>query len=129
MNYDLGFISGMDYTVMAVVEADVLAYLGVAVIVLREERAETAPAAKVAPTELGGEGVDVFRLLHYGVVDAYLFAGGEESGYFFFLLFGVEGGGHFVHDGCKVGLECADGSADGVDVPHEDASVPIVVAS
>ena len=45
LNYYLGFIGGMDYTVMAVVEADVLAYLGVAVIVLREERAEATPAA------------------------------------------------------------------------------------
>lgn len=129
MNHDLGFIGGMDYTVMAVVEADVLAYLGVAVIVLREERAETAPAAKVAPTELGGEGVDVFRLLHYGIVYAYLLAGWEESAYHFFLIVCIERVGHFVHDGCKVGLEGADGSANGVDVPHEDAGIPIVVAS
>lgn len=43
-------------------------------------------------------------------------------------MVGVERRCHLVHDGCKLGLEGADGSANGVNVPHEDASVPIVVA-
>lgn len=57
-----------------------------------------------------------------------LLAGWEKSAYHFFLLFGVERVCHLVYDGCEVGLEGADGSADGVDVPHEDAGVPILVA-
>ena len=44
-------------------------------------------------------------------------------------MVGVERRCHLVHYGCKLGLEGADGSANGVNVPHEDASVPIVVAS
>ena len=41
-----GFVGGVDYAVLAVIEADVFANLGVAVIVLREEGAEAAPAAR-----------------------------------------------------------------------------------
>ena len=118
----------MNHAVLAVVETDILAYLGVAVLVLREEGTEAAPAAQVAPAELGGEGVYVFRFFHYGIIDADLVAGGEKSTYNLFFFVGVERRCHLVHDGCKLGLEGADGSADGVDVPHEDACVPIVVA-
>ena len=119
----------MNHAVLAIVEADVFAYFGVAIFVLREEGTEAAPAAKVAPTELGGDGEDVFRLFHYGIIDTELVAGREESAYDLFFFVGVERRCHLVHDGCELGLESADGSADGVDVPHEDASVPIVVAS
>ena len=45
LNYHLAFIGCMNHAVFAVVEEDVLANLGVAVIVLREEGAEAAPAA------------------------------------------------------------------------------------
>ena len=44
-NHDLGFICGVDLLVLAFVEADILAYLGVAVCVLWKEGMETAPAA------------------------------------------------------------------------------------
>ena len=128
LNHDLGFVGCMDNAVVAIVEADVFAYFGVAIFVLREEGTEAAPAAKVAPTKLGGDGEDVFRLLHYCIVDADLFAGGEEAGYDLFFFVGVERRCHLVHDAGKLGLESADGSTDGVDVPHEDASVPIEVA-
>lgn len=114
---------------MAVVEADALAYLGVAVIVLREEGAEATPAAKVAPAELGGEGVDVFRLLHYGIIDADLVAGREELANDLFFLVGVKRRCHLFHDGCKLGLEGADCLADGINVPYEDTGIPIVIAS
>ena len=129
LNHDLAFIGGVDHAALAVVEANVLAYLGVAVFVLWKQGAEAAPAAKVAPAKLGGEGVDVFRLLHYGIIDADLVASGEESAYDLFFFVGVERRCHLIHDGCKLGLEGADGSTDGVDVPYEDASVPVVVAS
>lgn len=129
LNHDLGLISSVDHAVLAVVEADAFAYLGIAVFVLCEEGTEAAPAAKVAPAEFGGEGVDVFRFLHYSIIDADLVASGEKSAYYFFFFVGVERRCHLIHDGCELGLEGADGSADGVDVPHEDAGVPIVVAS
>ena len=45
LNHDLGFISCVDYAVMAVVEADVFANLGVAVFVLWKQGAEAPPAA------------------------------------------------------------------------------------
>ena len=118
----------MNHAVLAFIQSDVLAYFGIASLILWKQGTETTPTTQVAPSKLGGKSEDVFRLLHYGVVDAYLFAGGEESAYHFFLLVGVEGIGHLIHDGGKVGLEGADGSADGVDVPHEDASIPVVVA-
>ena len=44
LNHDLGFVSYMDNTVLAVVEADVFAYLGISVFVLREEDAKAAEA-------------------------------------------------------------------------------------
>ena len=114
---------------MAVVEADVFANLGIAVFVLREERAEAAPAAKVAPAKLGGEGVDVFRLLHYGIVDANILAGGEESANDFFFFVGVERRCHLIHNAGKIRLEGTDCLADGINVPYEDAGIPIVIAS
>ena len=40
LNHDLGFVGGVDHTVLAIVEADVFAYFGVAVVVLREEGEE-----------------------------------------------------------------------------------------
>ena len=129
LNYHLAFIGCMNHAVLAVVETDILAYLGVAVLVLREEGTEAAPAAQVAPAELGWQSKNILRLLHHGIVNAYLLAGWEEFADYLFLLLGIERIGHFVYDGCELGLEGADGSADGVDVPHEDAGVPIVVAS
>ena len=45
LNYHLAFIGDVDYAVLAVIEADFFTYLGVAVIVLREEGAKAAPAA------------------------------------------------------------------------------------
>lgn len=45
LNHDLGFVSGVDYAVLAIVEADVFAYFGIAVFILWEEGAEAAPAA------------------------------------------------------------------------------------
>ena len=129
LNHDLGFVGGVDHAVLAIVEADVFAYLSIAIFVLWKQGAEATPAAKVAPAELGGEGVDVFRLLHYGIVDTYLLASGEEFADYLLLLFGIERRCHLIHDGCEHGLEGADGSADGVDVPYEDAGIPIVVAS
>lgn len=44
------------------------------------------------------------------------------------IVVGIEGGGHFVHNIGKFWLEGADSFADGVDVPYEDAGIPIVVA-
>ena len=119
----------MNHTVLAFIQADVFAYLSITCLVLWKEGAEATPAAKVAPAELGGEGVDVFRLLHYGIIDANLVAGGEESANDFFFFVGVERRCHLVHDAGKLGLEGADGTADGINVPYEDASVPIVIAS
>ena len=129
LNHDLGFICCVDYAVMAVVEADVFANLGVAVFVLWKQGAEAPPTAKVAPAELGGEGVDVFRLLHYCIIDTDLVAGREESANDLFFLVGVKRRCHLFHDGCKLGLEGSDCLADGINVPYEDASVPIVIAS
>lgn len=42
LNHDLGFVGYMDHAVLAIIEADVLAYLSVAVIVLREEGTEAS---------------------------------------------------------------------------------------
>ena len=129
LNHDLGFVGGVDHAVMAVVEADVFANLGVTVFVLWKQGAEAPPTAKVAPAELGGEGEDVFRLLHYCIIDTDIVAGREESANDLFFLVGVKRRCHLFHDGCKLGLEGTDCLADGINVPYEDAGIPIVIAS
>ena len=122
LNHDLDFVGCMDNTVLAVVEADIFVYPGVAVFVLWKEGTEAAPAAKVAPTELGEDGVDVFRLLHYCIIDANLVAGWEEFAYYLFLLFGIERRCHLFHDGCKLGLEGASSSAKMLSVDSQESA-------
>lgn len=44
LNHDLGFVGGVDYAVLAVIEADVFADFGIAVFVLWKEGTEATPA-------------------------------------------------------------------------------------
>ena len=45
LNYYLAFIGCMDHTVLAFVQPDVIAYFGIAILILCEQGAEAAPAA------------------------------------------------------------------------------------
>lgn len=122
LNYYLGLICDVDYAVVAIVEADVFANLSITCLVLWKEGAEATPAAKVAPAELGGEGVDVFRLLHYGIIDADFVASGKEFAYNLFLFIGIERRCHLFHDGCKLGLEHASSSAKMLSVGSQESA-------
>lgn len=77
LDYHLALIGCMNHAVLAFIQTDVLAYLGIASLILWEQGAEAAPAAEVAPAKLGWQSIDFLRLLHYGIVNAYLLAGGE----------------------------------------------------
>ena len=75
------------------------------------------------------QGIDFLRLLHHGIVNAYLLAGWEEFADYLFLLFGIERRSYLVHDVGKVWLEDSDCLTDGINVPDEDSGIPIVIAS
>ena len=45
LNYHLAFIGCMNHTVLAFIQSDVLAYLGIAILIMLEQGAEAAPAA------------------------------------------------------------------------------------
>ena len=45
LNYHLAFIGCMNHTVLAFIQANVLAYLGIASLILWKQGAEAAPAA------------------------------------------------------------------------------------
>ena len=45
LNYHLAFIGCMNHTVLAFIQADVLAYLGIASLILWKQGTEAAPAA------------------------------------------------------------------------------------
>ena len=129
LHHYLALIGCMNHAVLAFVETDVLSYLGIAILILCEQGAETAPATQVAPSELGWQGIDFLRLLHHRIVDANLLASWEEFAYHHLLIISIEGRSHLVHDARQLRLEGTDSLADGLNVPYEDASIPIVIAS
>ena len=45
LNYHLAFICCMNYAILAFIQSDVLAYLGIAILILWEQGTEAAPAA------------------------------------------------------------------------------------
>ena len=45
LSYDLGLLVSVDHTVLAFIQADVLAYFGIVILILWKQGSEAAPAA------------------------------------------------------------------------------------
>ena len=112
LHHHLAFIGCINHAVLAFIQADVLACLGIASLILWKQGTEATQATQAAPAELGWQGIDFLRLLHHGIVDAYLLASWEEFADYIFLLFGIERRCHLVHDAGKIWLEGSDCLAD-----------------
>lgn len=119
----------MNRTVLVIIQANVIAHLGIAILILWKQSMEAAPATQVAPSKLGWQGIDFLRFLHHGILNAYLLAGWEEFADHLFLLFSIERRCHLIHNAGKIWLKGLDCLADGIDVPYEDSGIPIVIAS
>jgi len=122
------FGSGVDDAVLAVEEAHVGAYGGVAVFIGLQMRLDGTPASEVAPGEIFGDDIDARGLLHDGVVDGNLFAGREEALQLSALLVSKEGGGQLVHDARNLRGVGAQFPYNSIYVPHKDACIPEIVA-
>lgn len=129
LHYYLALISCMYHAVLALIESDIFAYLGIAILILWKQCTEAAPTTQITPSKLGWQYIYFLRFLHHGIVYAYLLTSREEFADYLLLLSCIEGRSHLVHDVSKVGLESVNSLADGLDIPYEDTCIPIVIAS
>lgn len=124
-----GLFAGRVHEAVAAAEkAHVGAHHRVPVFIGLDVGLDGAPASQVAPGQVFGDDIDAGALLHYGVVDGDLFAGGKQPVQGLVLSGGEEGRGQLVHHAGNLRGIGAQFIHDGIQVPDEDAGVPEVMA-
>ena len=120
-------VGGVDYAAPAAVQAHVLPYDGIPVGIPRYMLPHRTPASQVAPSQILGHDTDPIRLLHHGIVDRNLPAGGEKAGKGLSLLFREEIRVQSVHNLGDVGGVLPYLGYDSFGGPDEDSCIPEII--
>lgn len=118
---------GVDDASLAFDDMDIVAHNGIATVVLREQFVKGTPRPDVAPTEFCRRDEDFVSVLHDGIVNGDVFAGGVYLVNLRLLLWGIIDGDEGFELIADIAAIDAKGIDDGGDAPNEDAGVPKVV--
>lgn len=121
-------LRGVYDAVVRIVEVDVIAYAGIAILVFGGLLMERNPRAKVAPSEGRGVNKDFLCLFHDGIVYGNVLAGGENLVNHLLLLLRIVVREEVGEDTRHLGVVHTEGIDDGRHAPNEDAGVPEVIA-